>query len=293
MKKLRDLDSRDGIYRIEPQDAVNLLANTAGKNRKIRPGIVARYRSRMAADEWVVTGEPIILTHGGKFPADGRHRLSACIGANKPFDAVILHCNGESYKWEAMGQCRSRSLDDVLSANGEKYNKLLATTLRYLIRHDRAREGGFSMFSHSFRNESNVWNDIENRQGESYLEEHPKIREWVAEFGGTFPTNGQIVPYSSACCIFCLLKRQDQGVMEFFTPLMSGENLAATDPRLALRKRFYRERNERAVGAAIHRTTEYSGALILKAYKVWRAKGKATSITFKTGETYPFATGKW
>lgn len=291
MKKIRGLDERDGVYRIEPQDAAGLLACDIGKNRKIRQAVANKYAARMSAGEWVLTGEPIILTHNGRFPADGRHRLVACVTSNRAFDAVVLHCAGETYKWESMGQGRSRTLDDVYGANGEKYHKLLATAVRYIIRHDRARDGGYSMFSQTSKDKNN-WKDIENRVGEAYLDAHPTLREWIAEFGSAFSTEAQVVPYGAACAAYCLIRRVDTKAMDFFGGLMTGENLSASDARFVLRKRLYRESNERTVGGAPN-STEYNVALILKAYKASKSRAKVSAIGFKSGEQYPFMDGAW
>lgn len=293
MKQVRGLDERDGVYTIYPEDALALLANTSGKNRKLRMNTVLKYKNRMANGEWVLTGEPIILTHNGKFPADGKHRLAACHQSGKPFTAVVLHCVGETYKWDAMGQGNSRSLGDVLGASGQKYNVNVAVVLRNVILHDRARDLGISMLSLS--KAAGDWRDLDNRVAESYLSDHSFIAEQVCYFMPRY-SRDKLIPMGPAASAYVLIRRSDpRNVEEFFEGLMTGENLSGADPRFQLRRRLTRERASSTVSRS--RTGSmgitYTLGLILKAYKFWKANRAVNNISVRLAEAFPFIEGTW
>lgn len=73
---------------VTPQDATRLLDRNEG-NRRLRPGVVERYTATIAAGNWMLSPQPIIIADTGRI-LDGQHRLVAVerLGVSVPFTII-------------------------------------------------------------------------------------------------------------------------------------------------------------------------------------------------------------
>lgn len=126
-------DSRDGWYTITPDDADKLLRSDPIKNRPIGPAKVHKIAEKIRSGKWVPNGETIILDPSGKL-ADGQHRLSACVAANKPIESYIVHIPSKLKEgfFDSVDQGASRSGGDLLAMEGVMYSTTSAGVCRLL-----------------------------------------------------------------------------------------------------------------------------------------------------------------
>ena len=126
-------DSRDGWYTITPEDAEHLLKSDPIKNRPIGPVKVHRIADKIRDGRWVANGESIILDPSGKL-ADGQHRLSACIAANKHIDSYVVHIPQRLKDgfFDSVDQGAPRSGGDLLAMEGVMYSSTAAAVCRLL-----------------------------------------------------------------------------------------------------------------------------------------------------------------
>jgi hypothetical protein len=84
------IDSKVKIFpvRVSPELAEMLLGNNTG-NRPLKERVLQTYERDMAAGNFDLTGETIILDEHWKL-LNGQHRLNACIRAKKSFPALIV-----------------------------------------------------------------------------------------------------------------------------------------------------------------------------------------------------------
>lgn len=105
------------IHTITPTLAESILASSNG-NRPIKAAKIKAYARDMAAGNWMVNGESIIIDVNGVL-IDGHHRLIACTMSGVSFDSLIVWgAPSDAQKTIDMGA--SRSTSDALSFYGHK-----------------------------------------------------------------------------------------------------------------------------------------------------------------------------
>lgn len=120
------------VKSVTPHDAKMWLQadHSAGRNR--RPQVNA-YADDMAAERWVLNGDPIILSDAGKV-LSGVLRLQACMKANVPFQSLVIRgVSDETY--ETIDSVRRRTLADILTIRQEDNGRALAASLTILWRY--------------------------------------------------------------------------------------------------------------------------------------------------------------
>jgi hypothetical protein len=89
----------------------------------------------MMKGRWLLDGKTIILDETGAV-LNGRHRLLACIEADRAFETWLV--KGVDRNVRHTIDSSSRTLSDVLIMKGEKENtQLLASTLAWLLRYEQ------------------------------------------------------------------------------------------------------------------------------------------------------------
>jgi len=88
-------------------------------NRKIREGVVSRYKAAMADGSWVLAPEPIVIAVDGRV-LNGQHRLSAVIGSGVSVPMLLIE-NVQDEVFRVIDRGISRTVADAL----EKEKKLV------------------------------------------------------------------------------------------------------------------------------------------------------------------------
>jgi hypothetical protein len=209
------------VETITPMLARHLLSCSAG-NRGIKQAKIASYARDMAAGNWKLNGETIILNDDGVL-IDGHHRLKACIQSEVAFQSIVVKgCAAGSEKTIDMGA--SRTLGDVLSFQGEKNGNALVAAINAAasIRNGRPRSSNMS-----------------SAELLDFLSQHPVSRELSADSTRkTLPRVGALV-----CGIGIVahhLGQQDQ-YADFIAVLQTGIPAYAGCPAHALRDRVLRD----------------------------------------------------
>ena len=77
------------IETITPARAAEMLASNTN-NRPLRRALVESYARDMAAGNWKLNGETIIMGRDETL-LNGQHRLHACVMANVPFTTLVVY----------------------------------------------------------------------------------------------------------------------------------------------------------------------------------------------------------
>jgi hypothetical protein len=256
------------IETITPEIAVALLANNT-RNRQLRRHIVDRYARDMAAGQWTLNGEAIIIAQDETI-VNGQHRLTACIRANTPFKTLMVRgVDGECFG--TVDQGLARSFSDALHLNGEVCTVMLSAALVWMWRWE---QGAL---------ESSSWiTKPTNRELQELLEKYPQIRESVSYIN---PIKGLVrdcAPSGTAFCHFHFFRQDPDACERFFNDFAHGASLSPGDPVLALRERLIRSARE---GRRPDRLELV--ALICKAWQLRRAGKRISILSWRKGEKFP------
>lgn len=118
---------------VTPKMAEALLERNGGNRPVIWTGAnrsVAAYAAAMARGEWVLNGEPIIISSTGELN-DGQHRLHAIIQSGVPVQ-LMLTFGVERDTRHTVDQGVARTPGHILAMFGEKDSNNLATALQFL-----------------------------------------------------------------------------------------------------------------------------------------------------------------
>lgn len=111
---------------ITPEYAKDLLKKNI-KNRNLNNKTVRYYESQIKRGQWVMNGEPIIITKGGVL-GDGQHRAWAIVNSNIPVWGLIVRgIPDEAFPTIDTGKSRSNS--DILSIYDIRNSKKIAAII--------------------------------------------------------------------------------------------------------------------------------------------------------------------
>lgn len=122
---------------VTPSMADALLTRNGGNRPVIWTGpnrSVAAYAAAMSRGEWVLNGEPVIISATGDLN-DGQHRLHAIIQSGVPVQ-LVLTFGVERETRHTVDQGVARTPGHILAMFGEKDGNNLATALQFLWAHD-------------------------------------------------------------------------------------------------------------------------------------------------------------
>lgn len=166
LRKILDHGLTFEVVEIGPSEAAELLKKNT-TNRPELPSAQVRYVEDMIGGNWVLNGEPVILSRTGRL-LDGQNRLRACISANTPFITVLISGVDDS-AFDVMGAGAARTLGHVLSIMKEDNYNALAAALVLLWQLDRGALCETDMPT--------------KRQALAVLEANPAIRGSVTKAG--------------------------------------------------------------------------------------------------------------
>jgi hypothetical protein len=213
------------VETITPMLARHLLSCSGG-NRSIKQAKIMSYARDMAAGNWKLNGETVIINDAGVL-IDGHHRLKACIESDTAFQSVVVR-GGDVGSEKTIDMGASRTLADVLSFQGEKNGNALVAAINAAvsIRNGRPRSANLS-----------------STEILDFLEEHPLSREFSAD--GTrksLPRVGAVI-----CGIGIVAQHlgQSDQYQDFLSVLQTGIPAYAGCPAHALRERIMRDAAQR------------------------------------------------
>jgi len=204
------------------------LLNT--RNRPVRYNRVAQLARDMAAGKWELNGESIKLAADGTI-LDGQHRLYACIKAEVPFETIVVRGLPMEVQ-DTIDTGAARKMADQLTLRGETQAALLAAITRWAFK-----------WLHGVRSSSGSA-DQEPTHAEmlALLEADPAIHDATA-WAGAARQRFRSVHGSVYGMAWLLFHGSDHLAAEvFLEKVLTGEDMTAGHPALALRNRIWRAR---------------------------------------------------
>lgn len=111
------------------------LLETKHHNRSLSIQNVIKWAKTMLHHDWVITGEPLILSDEGRL-MDGQHRCRSLLEAKIPTETVIIY--GVSPQvFPVMGQGKKRTGGDALAIDDTKNAHAIAAVIRMALRYEQ------------------------------------------------------------------------------------------------------------------------------------------------------------
>lgn len=210
---------------ITPERALKYLDRNVD-NRRLRESVVSRYAQDMAANNWELTGDPIVFNTNGDL-VQGQHRLYACVESEASFTTLVMR-NAPLSAYTVMDTGEKRTLADVLDRHGEVQTMTLAAAIHMAWRWDNG----------SLR-DSRLPSRLEALE---WLEQNPSIREGVS--GIPVHVYDFLSRAQAAVLYFRFSQVDAEAATEFFDKLGSGADLSEGHPIHTLRKWFFQRQKE-------------------------------------------------
>lgn len=258
---------------ITPEKATAYL-NKNVKNRNVVQRAVTEYANEMKNGRWLFNGDPIRFDTDGIL-LDGQHRLLAAVQADESFEAVVIR-GLPAETQQVMDTGRKRSFANTLALAGEKDPTSVAAVATIAYLWDSGARGV------ALRTHGNYG---------SYSLQIPVLMDYFMknrdEIIGVMTDTRRlqhVLPTGirAAGLAKIVLSRIDEDDAEFFIEhLISGAELAATDPIHVLRNKLFKEKTQ--VNSAHSIPSDYTLALIFKAWNAWRNGSEMQILKFKVG----------
>lgn len=131
-------DIRVSIVSIQPQEAQALLYQhdqSNGVQRRVSDKNVDKIAGAIERGEWMFNGETIVIGENGQI-VNGRHRLLACVRANRAIVTLIVSgLPKPAEAFDRMDQHKPRSIADILGVHGFRDEAVLSSTVRLVACH--------------------------------------------------------------------------------------------------------------------------------------------------------------
>lgn len=262
---------RSRVQTISPAKAAEMLdANTT--NRPLSRTLVLSFAEAMSRGDWMVTHQGIAFDENGVL-VDGQHRLAAVIEADVPVEMTVFTEVDEG-TFDVLDTGKRRNAADVLAIEGEKSSTMLAAMVRtvwlYENRPDLNWSGGAAA--------------VTNHQIVQSLEQHPKLRDFVAVGEQIATSTGMIKSAAGAASYLTsrVSRRAEQD--EWLEGIIDGAGLAKQDPRLQFRRVMFAMARKQAGQVLRRRDTREHVALYLKAFNAWRNGEELAQLRFTSRE---------
>ena len=238
------------VYMITPTHAERLLA-TNDSNRATSQRTVNAYAAIMAAGDWLLNGESIIVNGDGSL-LDGQHRLKACVQSGRAFPSLIVE-GVDKGTFDTLDSGKTRSLADAMCIEGIQNYTAAAATTRCLVAY---KERG----TPDTRNLTNL--GLSKRSFiDAYRDEADLIQRGICQ-ANRLRGKMQIAKSAVAFCFVIFASVYDEDLAaDFFAGVYDGRGLAKRDPCYVLRERLYR------IGSA----TQYEMSSVEQAAAMFKA----------------------
>ncbi|MCW2240768.1 hypothetical protein [Azospirillum canadense] len=238
--------------------------------KPVNERVVEQMAGDMAALRWKPTGEAIVFDADGGL-VKGRHRLQACIKADRPFVSLVL-AGIDPGSVETSDNLRGRRLADILHIQGEPNYRSFATMLQILW---RMRDGGYDR-------DGTLGSD---EQLLGMLERMPKMRESLAFAAG----KGRTMRLQLYAALHFLLHHVDDAkARDFFRAMMDdGAALAQKKADKRLREghpaRVLNDfiMHERSIGHGLDRNRMVGAAAMILAWNAFVSGEAVKTLRWK------------
>jgi hypothetical protein len=257
---------------INPAKARKYL-DTMDKNRRVRKRVVERYALAMKADQWSLTGEPIIFSTKGVL-LDGQHRLHACIEAGVSFRSDVRRgVNAETFADINTGA--SRTPGDALYIAGFAKTKLCAAAIKVIHNLELMEEDD------KLRNVRG--RDITRQDLLRFMEDH---EEELSECARVCDGEGKALlrpPSVFVALRFRFGQSNAMRAQQFFDQLVTGADLSSDNPINKLRNYLIRELSQKN----LRRSLEWKVAVTIKCWNAWLRGDSVRQLKFSDDENWP------
>jgi hypothetical protein len=252
---------------ITPEQAVIYLDKNYVSNRKPNLRRVDVYAAAMAANEWHLTGEPIIFDANGHM-VNGQHRCLGSIKSGAGFPSLVVRgAPVEAFTYLDSGLTRQGS--DVLHSAGVRNATLIAAAARLVV----------GLETGTLHNATQL--SIAASRGVILDEVMKREDMWDrAALAGRAVRRIAANPSAwAAFYVYASDRVDEETISEFLTSVIDGANLPKGDPRIALRSWF---------ANAKRRDNRLHLAAITRAWNAWANDTSLTVIkTWITGQPFP------
>lgn len=263
------------IETITPDIAKEMLGENTN-NRKISHQQVELFARTMAQQAWKLNGEAIKFSNTGRL-LDGQHRLLACVESGVPFRTLVIRGLPEDTQ-ATMDAGKTRTMANVLELQGRRNPALLATTATAVCVCEQV-----GLESACLNAEKPTRNEVV-----SFIDTHPEMNELAKRSASFYTKSGHLLSrllYSLLWWTFNEIDSDD--CRKFFDMLITGANLEAGSPVLALRNTLF-EINRRGVHSDYMSRRRIAG-LTVEAWNRWRDGENVKQLRFASSEPFPTA----
>lgn len=244
------------------QPLVDWLLSINTDNRPIKPAVVNNYVREMLSGEWLVTSQGIGVSRDGVL-LDGQHRLLAAKKAGYPPIRTVLAYGIDKRAQIKVDTHAKRSTNDLLALYLHiKANKLLGPAIKtalYMATRTFKRPLEITDLGDAYSEYEDDWNNIPTKSGK-------------AGAAGAL----------AGCCMFATHNGANKDkVADFYTRVLSGENIDKTNPIYWLRDvKATFDKNAKGYQGSIEWLTMIAKALSL------HLRGETRSCWNKTPKDY-------
>lgn len=217
---------------ITPDLAQQLLDRTdSAVQRPIKPGSVKLYSREMRDGKWVNNDQPIQRDQQGNI-IDGRHRLTACVAADRPF--ITKFINGVEREKVIhtidIGVVRSKSDALAIGMLGEiPHIRTVAGAIEYLIHYSRGTHTSAASRA----------DGVTNQDIMAWIDANPKAYEEIELVTEILHQNESLVYQKYLAALYFIFRRIDtKKADKYINQLQTGIGLSENSPALYVRTKL-------------------------------------------------------
>lgn len=238
---------------VTPKQARQWLARNIENQRQLRQRKVDQYARDMVAGHWLMTGDTVKITTGSQL-IDGQHRLAAVIQADIPVQMLVAYDVSPDVM-PVVDAGVPRSFTDALATRGTRERMLLGSVVRRIWHWERgnylAMGGGMDVPS--------------NAELLERYDKDPAAFDTAAQRGADAARAHLGIGSAAGSAFFLFSAIDHERAHQFFDQYLSGANLGARNPILALRNRIVRLGIDDP-----HMRGREQLALFVRAWNAWR-----------------------
>lgn len=228
-------------------------------NRTSSQEIIDKYARMMQAGQWLRAGEPVGVTVKGEY-INGMHRFKAIVQAGRTV-ALPFQFGMDPDARKVIDTGRGRQYKHFLQIEGVDRAAVLGPLVRRMFLWDSGIFYGPSRGAGRLAPSP--------MELDTYLADHPELREVAALSTGPLPPNIKTTAYGVLATIFGRISTGARD--EFCTAWLTGADLSAGHPVLALRDRLARD--------AATKTGRFAEEKIALGCAAWNAFREGRSLT--------------
>lgn len=276
---------------ITPQMAESYL-KTMVPNRTLNQGKAVEYAIVMDEGGWSLNGETIKFNSSGQL-FDGQHRLQACVLAGKSFQSYVVRGISDEKAFATVDVGKTRNHGDIFGIAGYPQANLasVAAMLIYRYRNGLLMSSGTNA-RRWVKGSKSILKKLDHMPVKSVDITKAELLKFSEPFkdrlvaavreAEKFRAGKMIATGTVAGCYFLFSEKSEVDARRFFSDLVEGVGLSASDPVYWLRERLIANMGN------IHKLQR--GAILHLTFKAWnkrRAGEKVRTLKLVQGEEFP------